>query len=180
MVQLENIVIREEQPQDYSAVENLTEKAFADLEISEHQEHLLVARLRNSDSFIPELSLVAEIGGNIVGHILYSRAKFIAGEKEHITLALAPLSVHPDYQKNGIGSQLVLNSFKRAKKLGYASIVIIGHPDYYPRLGCKLAADYNLLTPFDVPRECFMIYELQDGALSKLCGTLQYAPEFCI
>ncbi|TXI99411.1 MAG: N-acetyltransferase, partial [Neisseriales bacterium] len=96
--------IQIEQAKDYSAVESLVQNAFVDVEFSDHQEHLLVKRLRKSAAFIPELALVAKIEDEIVGYILYSKIKIINDNQEYKVLAVAPLAVLPKKQKQGIGS----------------------------------------------------------------------------
>jgi putative acetyltransferase len=85
--------------------------------------------------YISVLSLVAEIDNKIVGHILFFPIKIISQENEYETLSLAPMSVLPTYQKMGIGSKLIEYGIKAAKKAGYGSIIVVGHPDYYPRFG---------------------------------------------
>ena len=97
------LTIRQEKPEDYRQVEQVVEQAFAHAEHTDHDEHNLVARLRGSEAFIPELSLVAEQDGRIVGHILFTKLK--VGQTTQ--LALAPLAVHPDFQRQGIGGALI-------------------------------------------------------------------------
>lgn len=92
-----NLTIRQEMPGDYSRTEIVVRKAFAKLEVSDQDEHNLVARIRSADSFIPELSLVAELNDEIVGHVLLSGITIRHGEEESVSLALAPVSVHPEY-----------------------------------------------------------------------------------
>src|SRR6056297_2640454 len=100
------MIIRQETKGDYKRTENVIEEAFKNVEHSDNDEHLLVQRLRQSIDFIPELSIVAEIEKEIVGHILFSRIKII-GNNEFESIALAPVSVLPKYQKRGIGGKLI-------------------------------------------------------------------------
>ena len=96
------MLLRQEVTKDYKATEHIVKEAFRDAEFADHVEHILVQRLRESDSFISELSLVSEIDGVIVGHILFTKI-IIIGEKVWNTISLAPVSVLPKHQRQGIG-----------------------------------------------------------------------------
>ena len=110
-----NVIIREEKPEDYEKVCRLIEAAFRDVEESDHTEHLLVKRLRNSEAYIPELSLVAQTPqGEIVGHILLTKAQIVNNTRSFEVLALAPLSVLPTFQRNSIGSRLIQRAHQKA------------------------------------------------------------------
>ena len=141
-----NLTIRQEKPADHKTVEAVVKAAFANEAMSDQTEHLLVQRLRKSDAFIPELSLVGELDRQLVGHILLTKIHIKDGEKRHPSLALAPVSVHPHFQKRGIGGKLILESHRIAKSLDYQSIVLLGHADYYPRFGYELTSKYNILS----------------------------------
>lgn len=173
-----NIFIREENKKDYNIVERLVEEAFKRAEHSDNNEHTLVAKLRESDAFIPELSLVAEVDGGIKGHILMTKALVENGEESFETLALAPLSVLPEYQKKGVGSELIKKAFEKAKELGYKSVIVLGHENYYPKFGFEKASKYRIEAPFPVPEECFMVAKLQNNALDDVNGVVVYAKEF--
>lgn len=173
-----NIFIREEKVKDYNIVESIIEKAFVEAEHSDNNEHKLVSKLRESHAFVQDLSLVAEIEGEIKGHILMTKALIENGEDSFETLVLAPLSVLPEYQKKGIGSKLIKEAFERAKKLGYTSVIVLGHKNYYPKFGFEKASKYSIEAPFSVPEECFMIAKLQDNALHGVNGVVIYAKEF--
>lgn len=173
------IKIQIEQAADYSLVEALVENAFVDVTFSDHQEHLLVKRLRKSAAFIPELALVAKIEDEIVGYILYSKITIINNDQEHEALAVAPLAVLPTKQKQGIGSALMRYSIDYAKtKLHYPAIVILGHPEYYQKFGFVTASKYAISAPFDVADEAFMVLELTDGSLHQINGVVNYPQEF--
>ena len=170
--------IRQEKPSDYKTVFNLIEAAFKNEPYSDNKEQLLVEKLRGSDEFIPELSLVAELNGEIIGHILLTKIKIISENRSFESLALAPVSVKPKYQKKGVGGQLIIESHKRAKKLGYRSIVLLGHENYYPRFGYELASKYNIKIPFDAHDENCMVIELKENGLQGVSGTVQYSKSF--
>ncbi|MEG2812939.1 MAG: N-acetyltransferase [Clostridium sp.] len=173
-----DIIIRQEEEKDYKDVESLIEEAFRNEEYSDHREHLLVNRLRKGDAFIKELSLVAECEGVILGHIMLTKIN-IKGESGSVeALALAPVSVIPSHQRKGIGSRLIKESIRIAKNLNYDSIILLGHPEYYPRFGFNKASDYEIYPPFEVPDECFMALELNENSLDRVNGTVVYSKEF--
>jgi predicted N-acetyltransferase YhbS len=129
---------------------------------------------------VPELDYVAEIDGKLVGHIIYSKSK-IAGDDglEHEMLTFGPLSVHPDYQRQGIGEALVRYSIKEVKKLeGYDAILIFGHPEYYPRLGFKPGEDFSITDQNGNYHRALMLYELYPGALERISGKFVYHPVY--
>jgi predicted N-acetyltransferase YhbS len=171
------MLIRQETAKDFKATEHVVEEAFRTADFTDHTEHQLVERLRRSSGFIPELSLVAEVEGGIVGHILFSKIK-ILGEKDWDSIALAPVSVIPKYQKLGIGGQLIMKGLERAKELGFNSVIVVGHEKYYPRFGFKKASNWNIRCPFDVPDEVFMAIELVPDGLKGVSGIVEYSKEF--
>lgn len=171
--------IRPENNKDHQAISVLLQDAFKNEIHSDHREHLVVERLRRSAAFIPELSLVAELDQQIVGYILLTRihiASPISGAVS--SLALAPVAVSPSYQQRGIGSRLIQYAHDRARDLGFGSVVVLGHEDYYPRLGYKMAKSYGISLPFDVPEENCMVIELQEDALMGHSGQVIYPKEF--
>ncbi len=172
------IRIRQETERDYSSTEDVIERAFEHAEYSDHTEHLLVANLRRSDVFVPELSLVAEDKGKIVGHIMLTRLIIKDGEEEHESLTLAPVSVLPQHQHKGIGSALIRKSIEIARDLGFRSVIVLGYDTYYPRFGFKPAHLWGIKTPFDVSKEAFMALELMDGSLDQVKGTVVYPKVF--
>ncbi|MEY8349547.1 N-acetyltransferase [Bacillus cereus] len=172
-----NIKIRQEMEKDYSKVEEVVQQAFLHEEFSDQKEHELVNRIRKCDTFIPELSLVAE-DKEIIGHVLLSKIQIVDGDKSVDSLALAPVSVVPDYQKKGIGSLLISNVLSKAKELGYHSVIVLGHKDYYPKFGFKPANLWHIRAPFDVPDEVFMAMELTENALQNVQGIVQYSEAF--
>ena len=173
------IVIRQETPNDFKRVCEVVKSAFNDMADSDHSEHFLVDRLRKSDAYIPCLSLVATtIAGQIVGHILLSKAEVVAKGKRFAVLAVTPLSVLPEFQRKGIGGMLVREAHRRAAEMGYAAAVLLGHKAYYPRFGYKKASQFGIKFPFDAPDDCCMIVELVHGGLNGLHGTVCYSEVF--
>ena len=169
------VEIRQENKNDYEEIYNVVKTAFETAEHSDGNEQDLVVALRNSDSFIPELSLVAKKDNKIVGHILFTKVKI----GNHEELALAPLAVLPEYQKQGIGSKLIQQGHKIAKELGYHYSIVLGSETYYPKFGYIPAIQYGIKAPFEVSNENFMAIKLNDTD-AEIKGTVQYAKEFGI
>ena len=174
-----NLQIRTETAADFERIERVIIAAFSGAEHSDGDEHNLVKRLRHSSGFQPELALVAEEAGEIVGHILFTPI-VIRGARgqETASLALAPVSVHPDFQGRGIGGALIGAGHDAAMAKGYTSVILLGHESYYPRFGYKPAALWGIKAPFDVPEEAFMAIELVEGALCDSAGSVVYPPAF--
>lgn len=169
-----NIKIRREEEQDYDKVYNVIKLAFENAEHTDHNEQNLVTRLRKSESFIPELSIVAEKDNKIIGYILFTKINI--GNNEGV--ALAPLAVLPEFQRKEVGSKLIIEGHKIAKELGYKVSVVLGHEKYYPRFGYSKASLYNIKAPFEVPEEAFMVIELKENQLNYISGKVEYAKEF--
>ena len=169
------VEIRQENKNDYEEIYNVVKTAFETAEHSDGNEQDLVVALRNSDNFIPELSLVAIKDNKIVGHILFTKIKI----GNHEELALAPLAVLPEYQKQGIGSKLIQQGHKIAKELGYHYSIVLGSETYYPKFGYVPAIQYEIKAPFEVSNENFMAIKLNDTDI-EIKGTVQYAKEFGI
>lgn len=167
------IHIRPERPADFPVIHKLVRLAFATAEHSDGDEHFLVDHLRASPDYIPELALVAEEDGHIVGHILLTKLKVGTAT----ALSLAPLSVLPGHQNKGIGAALIRQGHDLARALGWEFVVLVGHAAYYPRFGYKPAASFGTLAPFDVPAECFMVINLQGGP-EHLPGMVEYSSAF--
>lgn len=172
------IKLRQEKPSDFKAVFDLIEKAFRAEKFSDHKEQFLVERLRQSAAFIPELSIVAETEGKLVGHVLFTKLKIKNDENEFESLALAPVSVLPANQRQGIGGKLIEYGHILAKKLGFSSIVLLGHEDYYPRFGYERADKYGISLPFEVPKENCMVKVLTKKGLEAVSGMVEYPEEF--
>ena len=168
------IHIRPEKTEDIASIDEITRLAFE----GEYAVTLIKA-IRNSDYFIPELSLVAlDDTHQIVGHILFSPITIESPGQSVDALTLAPMTVVPAWQNRGIGTLLVQYGLEKCKKLGYTIVIVIGHPEYYPRFGFTPARRCGLEVPFEVPDEAFMAYELVPGALKNVRGMVKYSPAF--
>ena len=181
------INIRLETPKDYYAVEEIARETFWgdnwEIEPKVPDISLLISRLRECPSYVPELHFVAEVDGKIVGHIIYSKSKIENEDgNSYETLTFGPISILPEYQNKGIGKALMLHSFDEAKRLGYRAVLIYGYPSYYPRVGFKLCSEFAI-TPegsseYEAADDSFMVYPLYDGALNGVSGKYHIDPVY--
>jgi putative acetyltransferase len=167
------IQIRAERSGDEEAIRQINDAAFKG-----DNESKLVDAIRNSELFVPELSLVAVAEGKLIGHILLSIVYINSDEGEIPTLALAPMAVVPEQQNKRIGSMLVEEGLKKAKDQGFEHAVVLGHPEFYPRFGFVSASTKGIEAPFPVPDEVFMAIELKEGSLDQIKGKIVYPPAF--
>ncbi len=167
------ITIRPETTVDHAAVHEVNVLAFG----REVEAHLIEA-LRQSPDFTPELSLVAVENGQVVGHILFSPMTIEERGTSTPALALAVMAVRPKFQKRGIGSSLVRHGLKECWRLEHQIVIVVGHPEFYPRFGFSSARAKGLEAPFQVPDEAFMALELTAGSLDGISGMVRYPPAF--
>ena len=171
---LSSITIRAERPEDASEITELVIRAYAAVPYSDHREQVMVERLRDGDAYLPELSLLAESHGELVGHVLLTKAKIGNGASAATTLALAPLSVLPEFQRQGVGKQLVGAAHERAAGFGFESILLVGIPTYYSQFGYQRLSNFPITLPFEAPGESCMILALKAGGLDNLAGRVRY------
>lgn len=171
-------IIRQEQKEDYLQTEEVVKKAFENESYSDQSEHTLVAKLRKSEAFVPDLSLVAVNEDKIIGHILLSKILIDTEDKKVESLALAPISVLPEYQNKGVGQKLIQQALTIAEILDFESVIVMGHEAYYPKFGFKKASHWGIQAPFEVPDELLMAIELKDSALNHASGIIQYPNVF--
>lgn len=164
------ITIRNEKTEDFANVYQVNELAFECKD-----EANLVERLRAVE---PHISLVAVKDGKVVGHIFFSEVSLEPENENFKAIGLAPMAVLPEFQDQGIGSQLVKKGLVECKNQGYEAVVVLGHPEYYPRFGFSTAKEKGIDCEYDVPDEAFMILELTPEALNGKSGTIKYRPEF--
>jgi putative acetyltransferase len=161
------IEIREERTTDIPAIREVNLQAFG-----QGQEGRIVDALRSNGAAL--LSLVAVVNDEVVGHIMYSPAAI-----DHVTGAgLAPMAVLPEYQRQGIGSQLVETGNQKLKASGCPFIVVLGHADYYPRFGFQPAGNFGIRCEWNVPNDVFMILVLDPLKMEGISGMTKYRPEF--
>ncbi len=164
------IEIRQEVPDDVPAVRNVNEQAFGGT-----AEAHLVDLLREAKKAV--VSLVALDRNRVVGHILFSPITVTQAPANFRGVGLAPMSVLPEFQNQGIGSRLVQDGLEACKRTGYDAVVVLGHSKYYPRFGFSSAKDYGLDNEYNA-LDSFMVLELKEGVLKTISGLVKYAPEF--
>ncbi|CUS05958.1 GCN5-related N-acetyltransferase [Candidatus Promineifilum breve] len=165
------MLIRPEELHDETAIREVNQLAFG-----QEAEGALVDALREAGAVL--CSLVAEDDGRIVGHILFSPATLEDGPSRWEVAALGPVAVHPEHQRRGIGSALILAGLDICRVRGYDVAILLGHPAYYPRFGFRPAAPLGIRWEHDAPEEAFMVMELQAGALAGRQGIIRFRPEF--
>ena len=165
------VEIRKEQPQDIPIIHRVNKRAFGQL-----LEADLVDRLRRNCKEL--LSLVAVVGNEIVGHILFSSVRVEGEGTTAEGMALAPMAVLPEYQRQGIGSELVRAGITRLTSSGCAFVIVLGHADYYPRFGFEPASRYGVRSEWEVPDDAFMILVLSESVKQGISGVARYRPEF--
>jgi putative acetyltransferase len=163
--------IRPETSTDYRAVAQINNLAFG-----RENESQLITKIRLSNFYIPELSLVAEVDNIVVAHILFSYIELVGEEKLQV-LALAPIAVHPQFQKQGIGSALIKSGLEKAETRGESLVIVLGDPQFYSRVGFVPSTTYGIASPFPVPDEVFMVKPL-NSYQSKYQGKVIYPPAF--
>jgi len=168
-----DILIRHETPGDYEFITQINDAAFG-----QRNEGLLIEDLRNTLLYIPHLSLVAVYNSRLIGHILFYPVKIKNDNIEFESLALAPMSVLPEFQNRGVGGKLIKEGLKTAKGLGFKSVIVLGHAEYYPKFGFKPANKWGIKSPFPVENKYFMALELTANALENTGGIVVYPDEF--
>lgn len=168
-----NIIIRPEKPGDYEAVRRVNLAAF-----DTPTEADLADAMRDTPEYVPDLSLVAVVDGEILGHALFSEVTVEQESGEITALSLGPIAVLPEHQSKGIGTALIEEGHRRGREKGYPFVVLIGHPWYYPRFGYVPARQYGLETIWPVSDPVFMVCELKPGTLKHATGKIRYPEPF--
>ena len=164
------MLIRAEKENDREAVFAVNVLAF-----KTPAEATLVDVLREQAS--PVVSLVAEDNGIVVGHIMFSPV-YLSGYPELNVMGLAPMAVAPEHQRKGIGSALVRAGLEQCRQLGFVAVVVLGHPEYYPRFGFSPSSRFGIDSDYKVPEEVFMAMELEPESLSGKTGRVKYHVAF--
>jgi putative acetyltransferase len=162
--------VRPEGPEDLEAVRRVNTEAFG-----RTGEADLVDALRAHGKAV--VSLVALEEGGVAGHILFSPVE-VDGSEGLRMLGLAPMAVLPSLQRRGLGTMLVREGLRLCSDAGYDAVVVLGHPEYYPRFGFVPASTFGLSSEYEVPDEAFMTLELREGALEGVSGKARFAVEF--
>ncbi|MCP6760595.1 MAG: N-acetyltransferase [Fischerella sp. CENA71] len=154
-------------------IRQLITQAFGQVKVAE-----LVDIIRESENFIPELSLIAVENGEVLGHILFSQIIIETPNQTIPSLALAPLAVKPSHQCQGIGSRLVETGLSKCREFDYPVVIVVGEPAYYQRFGFQTAGQFGLRSSLSFPDEVFMVLELKPAALKNIAGTVRYPAYF--
>ena len=164
------IEIRSERPEDSVAIQEVHTRAF-----DGPAEAKLVRLITERKKAL--IALVALSDAAVVGHILFSRVTVANAPQDFKAVGLAPVAVLPEFQNQGIGSQLIREGLKCCKHAGYNAVVLLGDPNYYSRFGFTRAADAGLDNEYGVYEE-FMVLPLRGGTLDGVSGMVKYLPEF--
>jgi predicted N-acetyltransferase YhbS len=164
--------IRVEKPADFPVIFNLVKVAFQTAQVSNGDEQNFVDRLRAGSGYLPQLALVAEQDDQIIGHVMLTKTLVAGAGKNSAVLLLAPLAVELKHRKQGVGSKLVLESFRLAKEHGYKSVLVVGNPAYYGRFGFKPSVSFGIVHDPPIPDPYVMACELVPNALAGVCGTV--------
>ena len=164
------MLIRAEEDHDRAAVHALNVSAF-----ETPSEANLVDALR--EHALPVVSLVAEENRAIVGHIMFTPVD-LSGHPDLKVMGLAPMAVAPEHQRKGIGVALVRAGLEQCHQLGFVAVVVLGHPEYYPRFGFSPSSRFGIDCEYEVPEGVFMALELQREALSGKTGRVKYHGAF--
>lgn len=170
---IETLAIRPERKCDFDEIRLVVKTAFAGAEHTDGDEHNLIDRLRDTDEYIPELSLIAEVNGRIVGYAMFSRINIGIAK----ALALAPLAVLPGFQNHGIGRALIEAGHRKAIEGDYCCSVVLGSPDYYTKSGYLPALSFGITAPFDLPSQFYMVFPFKPDIPH---GTVRYSQAFGI
>ena len=163
-------ILRLEEEKDYSSVENLTREAFWNVYKPGCDEHLLVHNIRKTKEFIKDLDYVAVSNDEILGNIVYAKAKIIGINKEYDVITFGPVSVLPKYQKVGVGKQLIEHTITKAQEMGFSAIIIYGNPRYYERFCFKNSKEYKITDKEGNYNDALLALELQPKSLENING----------
>ncbi len=168
------MIIRQETENDFSQIYDLVKTAFQTAHVSSGDEQNFVNRLRGSGNYIPELALVAEENGNLIGHIMLTDIYVVNGDNKYKALLLAPISVVLEQRNKRVGSKLINESFRLAKELNYASVFLVGDPAYYNRFGFQPSINFGIKNTQGFPDQYVMACELIPNALQGISGGITF------
>ena len=166
-----SLTIRAEAPEDGPAIAEVTASAFG-----KEREARMVDAIRRSGGYVPELSLVAELRGRVVAHVMLSYVG-LAGDERRV-LELGPMSVTPERQRQGIGSALVREALRLAEERGEPLVLVLGHASYYPRFGFRPAAKLGIVPPDPSIRDEFFMAVPLKAYDPTLRGRVVFPPAF--
>lgn len=160
--------IRNEEPKDYAAVEDLTRREFYNIYVPGCSEHFLVREMRGHPDFVPELDLIMEHEGAIIGSILYTRARLVNESSHDVPiLTFGPICIKKEFQRRGLGKALMDHSFRRAVSLGFGVVVIFGNPGNYVSSGFRSCQRYSISLKGGVYPTAMLVKELVPGSVPE-------------
>lgn len=167
------VEIKREKPRDREEVDLLFKLVFEPDGVSQ-----LIKNMRDSDIYIPELSRVARINDSIIGIIMYTKGEIVRGRKHIPVIVLSSLAVLPNYQGLGVGAELIANSFDKARRMEFDSVLTFGEDDYFTKFGFQAADEFGITTSLEIPKDEFLAIELKENALNDARGNLKNHPIF--
>ena len=174
---LKDLIIRAEEPADYKNTELMAMRSFFNKYNPAADEHFLIRIIRESKDYIPQISRIAEYNGKIVGAVYYTKAWIIDGDITHDVITFGPLAVEPTMEGNDIGGALMRETIKLAKEAGFAGIVLMGEPNYYPRFGFERGKKYGITDEEGNSWDSLMCRPLNDD-FSGIKGKLIESKDF--
>lgn len=170
------MLIRPERESEFGQIYNLVKTAFATAPVKDGNEQEFVNTLRNSDRYIPELALVVEQDGQLIGHMMLTKL-LIQGESQSFeSLLLAPIAIVLEHRNKKIGAMLIEESFKRAQAMGYTSVFVVGDPKYYHRFGFRSAIEFGIDNVEAIEHQYVMAHALSPNGLEGKAGKVKLIP----
>ncbi len=171
------MIIRQEQKDDYETVYRFVQTAFETARVKDGTEQELVNKLRESDRYIPELALIAEEQGRMIGYLMLTKTSITNADGEHEALVLAPIAVAMEHRNAGIGSELMRAGMEKATAMGFKAIFLAGDTAFYTRFGFVPAIRHGIKCNLEIPEELvenIMLCELHPQALNGITGTFEF------
>jgi putative acetyltransferase len=165
------LIIQQESPKDLNNIYEINKLSFG-----EETEAKIVNALREADELV--LSLVAQIDNKTIGYIAFSEVKIVSENKTHKAIGLGPMAILPEYQRKGYGSKLIEEGLTILTERGYGIVVVLGHPNFYPKFGFIPSEKYGIRCEYECPPEAFMIKELKHNSLMGIGGIVHYSSMF--
>ena len=168
---MQNINFRNETPHDYCAIEHMTREAFWNVYRPGCLEHYVLHVLRDDPAFVPELDIVMEKDGKIIGHVMYMRSAIEADDGRTIPImTFGPISIDPRHKRQGYGKLLLEYSIQQARELGAGALAITGNIDFYGKSGFVVSKNRGIRYADDPEADYFLIAELKPGFLDGITG----------
>ncbi|MDO5773046.1 MAG: N-acetyltransferase [Spirochaetales bacterium] len=168
-IDMEKITFRNETPADYRAVENLTREAFWNVYKPGCDEHFVLHNFRTRSDFVPELDIIMEENGVLVGHVMFARAEIKLNNGKNLPImTFGPISIAPDFKRKGYGTVLLRHAMEKAKEIGCGALAITGNIGFYGKSGFIVAKTKGVLYHADPDADYFLINELIPGFLDQV------------